>query len=98
MSDGAERSAQTAVTHDRADGSAPAGPGQGHLPGAPVIAAADAAIDGPPLGREADPDRVRADRELVNALAACGFAGPGYDNFEDRLAKYGLAVLCAWMR
>jgi hypothetical protein len=43
-------------------------------------------------------DRLAADREIVAVLAACGFEGPQYDRFADELARYGVAVLCGWMR
>src|SRR5262245_5957858 len=43
-------------------------------------------------------DRRAADKELVDHLAACGFAGPRYDRFAGELAKYAVAVLCGWMR
>jgi DNA-directed RNA polymerase specialized sigma24 family protein len=42
--------------------------------------------------------RRRADEDLVGALAACGFSGPLYDRFRDELARYGISVLCGWMR
>ena len=41
--------------------------------------------------------RLQADRELRDALAAQGFAGPAYALFEDDLASYGYQVMKAWL-
>lgn len=43
-------------------------------------------------------DRLAADVELVTSLALAGYAGPEWDYFENELAKYGMAVIGAWMR
>jgi DNA-directed RNA polymerase specialized sigma24 family protein len=56
---------------------------------------ADAPQAGP--DPDVDADRCAADKELVDHLATCGFAGPGYDRFAGELAKYAVAVLCGWM-
>ena len=49
----------------------------------------------------AEPDgkagRIAADRELVDVLAAGGFAGPLFDRFRDELARYAASVLAGWM-
>src|SRR5215469_9193610 len=50
-----------------------------------------------PPDPDVDADRRVADKELVDHLAACGFAGPRYDRFAGELAKYAVAVLCGWM-
>ncbi|MCZ0991773.1 RNA polymerase sigma factor [Streptomyces diastatochromogenes] len=44
-----------------------------------------------------DPGRRRNDRRLVRLLAQDGFRGPRYDRFEEKLARYGISVLRAWM-
>jgi hypothetical protein len=67
-------------------------------------------IDCPPLAghpgsmMEPDPDeiaerasRLRADCQLRDALAAEGFAGPAYAEFEDELASYGYQLMTAWL-
>lgn len=46
---------------------------------------------------ETDVEHLPADQEVVAVLAASGFAGPRYDRFCNELAKYAMAVLCAWM-
>ena len=53
---------------------------------------------------EPDPDeiaeragRLRADCKLRDALAAAGFAGPAYAEFEDELASYGSQLMTAWL-
>lgn len=43
-------------------------------------------------------DRLAADFALVTTLAFQQFTGPDYDYFERELAKYGLAVISAWIR
>lgn len=43
-------------------------------------------------------DRLAADRELVDEFARAGFAGDDWDFFENELARYGLAVIRAWLR
>jgi hypothetical protein len=74
------------------EGAPPAdnGPVSGRSPG--VVAAGEwsADVDG-------EPDRRGADRELVEVLRACGFAGVRYDLFAEELARYGVSVLCGWM-
>ena len=52
---------------------------------------------GDPGGQMEDFRRSVADRELLEELAAAGFAGPVYEVFAGSLAAYGLAVLMAWM-
>ncbi|MFE6054054.1 hypothetical protein ACFQ6N_25155 [Kitasatospora sp. NPDC056446] len=42
-------------------------------------------------------DQRMADHRIVELLAQDGFAGPRYDRFVDELARYGIAVLRAWM-
>jgi DNA-directed RNA polymerase specialized sigma24 family protein len=42
--------------------------------------------------------RLQADRELRDALAAEGFAGPAYAVFEEDLAGYGYQVMQAWLK
>lgn len=37
-----------------------------------------------------------ADRELLDRLMWEGYAGPDYERFADRLARYGYAVVNAW--
>jgi DNA-directed RNA polymerase specialized sigma24 family protein len=54
----------------------------------------------PGEGPSEQPDdlrRRRKDQELVRLLAQEGFKGPRYDRFEERLARYGISVLRAWM-
>jgi hypothetical protein len=41
--------------------------------------------------------RRMADQELLTRLAACDFAGPRYQRFEEELAAYGMSVLRGWM-
>lgn len=43
-------------------------------------------------------DRLAADNEMVQNLGFAGFEGRDYDYFATELAKYGLAVMCGWMR
>lgn len=43
-------------------------------------------------------DRLAADRVLVAGFAAAGYAGEDWDFFENELARYGLAVMRAWLR
>jgi DNA-directed RNA polymerase specialized sigma24 family protein len=50
-----------------------------------------------PSGRPDDLDRRRHDQKLVRLLAQDGFKGPRYDRFEEKLARYGISVLRAWM-
>lgn len=71
-------------------------------PGNHLFGSADLASDGTSRGhRTAEPDgsqgQVAGDRKLVEVLAACGFAGPGFDRFRDELARYAVSVLSAWM-
>jgi DNA-directed RNA polymerase specialized sigma24 family protein len=42
-------------------------------------------------------DRLQADCQIRDALAAEGFAGPAYGVFEDDLASYGYQVMMAWL-
>ena len=42
-------------------------------------------------------DRLLADAALVSHLQWSEFSGPEYDRFAEELARYGLAVLSAWM-
>lgn len=55
---------------------------------------ADPAFDRP----NADVDRLAGDLDLYNTLALSGFSGADYDYFADELARYGLAVIGAWVR
>ena len=49
-------------------------------------------------GAEADDlDRLAVDLSLYNVLLAAGFAGPSWTLFTDALARYGVAVLKAWI-
>ena len=43
-------------------------------------------------------DRLAADYDLVTDLAWRQFIGADYDVFQTELARYGIAVLTAWMR
>jgi hypothetical protein len=43
-------------------------------------------------------DRLLADRDLVERLAAAGYVGREWDYVAAELIKYGYAVLIAWMR
>lgn len=43
-------------------------------------------------------DRLAADVDLVTGLALGGYAGRDWEYFSTELAKYGIAVLGAWMR
>lgn len=43
-------------------------------------------------------DRLAADRDLIEGFTAAGFAGADWDFFENELARYGLAVIRAWLR
>ncbi|MFB4317813.1 RNA polymerase sigma factor [Actinomadura sp. 21ATH] len=45
-----------------------------------------------------DAARLKADRQLVEFLAAKGFGGPAYHAFANEMARYGIAVLQAWLR
>jgi hypothetical protein len=42
--------------------------------------------------------RLAGDAELVEELRRDGFAGPQWDYFANELARYGLAVIRAWIR
>ena len=42
-------------------------------------------------------DRLEADYELVTGLAFARFEGPDYDYFATELARYGMAVMAAWI-
>ncbi|MBT2213198.1 RNA polymerase sigma factor [Actinomadura sp. NEAU-AAG7] len=44
-----------------------------------------------------DGARHKADQELVEFLAAHGFAGPVYTRFAEEMAAYAIAVLTAWL-
>lgn len=63
--------------------------------------AAERAAGAPGGHRGTDHDgglgRIAADRRLVDALAAAGFAGPRFDRFRDELARYAVSVLCGWI-
>lgn len=43
-------------------------------------------------------ERLAGDRALEERLRGAGFAGPEYDYFENEVAKYGYAVIRAWIR
>jgi DNA-directed RNA polymerase specialized sigma24 family protein len=43
-------------------------------------------------------ERLEADAQLVRALAAGGFAGPGYTAFEEDVADYGITSMRAMLR
>lgn len=51
-------------------------------------------------GESPDEQRARlaADADLFESLRADGFTGPGWDYFANELARYGLAVISAWIR
>lgn len=71
-------------------------------PGNHLFGSADIASEGESRGHQtAEPDggqgQVAGDRKLVEVLATCGFAGPGFDRFRDELARYAVSVLSAWM-
>jgi DNA-directed RNA polymerase specialized sigma24 family protein len=53
-------------------------------------------LDAP--GPEDNVERRQADQTLIAELALDDFAGPRYERFEDELARYGISVLCGWMR
>jgi hypothetical protein len=42
-------------------------------------------------------ERRQADLELRNELARAGFCGPGWDRYAWELARYGYAVMMAWL-
>lgn len=42
--------------------------------------------------------RLDTDRSIVDELRRAGFAGKNYTYFETELAKYGIAVMTAWIR
>lgn len=71
-------------------------PGKGESPALDVPESwlADPAFDKP----AADLDRLAGDLDLYNTLALSRFCGPSYDYFADELARYGLAVIGAWVR
>lgn len=49
--------------------------------------------------REDDFDvRLSADVELCEVLASCDFDGPLWEHYAEELAKYGCAVMSAWLR
>jgi len=50
-----------------------------------------------PSAPDDDGERLKADAELRDRLAACGFAGPDYLEFTERLAAYGIAVCTSWL-
>ncbi|MBT8226151.1 MAG: sigma-70 family RNA polymerase sigma factor [Dactylosporangium sp.] len=41
--------------------------------------------------------RLAEDADLLAALAPDNFTGPDYDRFAEELAKYGMAVIAAWI-
>ena len=41
---------------------------------------------------------LQADAELLNRLMWEGYGGPAWDRFADRLARYGITVIEAWIR
>ena len=43
-------------------------------------------------------ERRQADLELRNDLALAGFRGPGWDRYAWELARYGYAVMMAWLK
>jgi hypothetical protein len=43
-------------------------------------------------------ERRQADLELRNELALAGFRGPGWDRYALELARYGYAVMMAWLK
>lgn len=43
-------------------------------------------------------ERRQADLELRNDLALAGFRGPGWDRYAWELARYGYAVVMAWLK
>jgi hypothetical protein len=54
-----------------------------------------------PSGKADLPDPVEqrsADVQLVERLRVRGFAGPEYDRFEERLARYGFQMIGTWVR
>lgn len=44
------------------------------------------------------PDQIASDTKLVERFRALGFNGLGYDLFIERHARYGLAVVGAWIK
>lgn len=48
--------------------------------------------------RQTPLERRRRDGELIEYLRGTGFRGAEYDRFQDRLVRYGLRVLDAWLR
>lgn len=42
-------------------------------------------------------DRLAGDRELASDLERAGYAGRHYELFANEIAKYGWAVICAWI-
>lgn len=42
--------------------------------------------------------RLETDRSIIAELRAAGFAGRDYDYFASEIAKYGIAVMAAWIR
>lgn len=45
-----------------------------------------------------DPMVEAAEQELFDVVSATGFRGPAWDLLADRLVRYGLVVLTAWLR
>lgn len=43
-------------------------------------------------------ERRQADMEICNELALAGFRGPGWDRYALELARYGYAVMMAWLK
>jgi hypothetical protein len=43
-------------------------------------------------------ERRQADLEIRNELALAGFRGPGWDKYAWELARYGYAVVMAWLK
>jgi hypothetical protein len=60
----------------------------------------DLVVPGDPRERARVENAARrlADRDLVDQLAAAGFAGPVFDVTVNEFAAYGVATLMAWMR
>lgn len=65
------------------------------LPDIPCGVTTDIAVTEP--GQHEDLERGADDEELYDELESVGFDGPKYRAFQDQLARYGVAVLCAWM-
>jgi hypothetical protein len=76
----------------------------GSLPGAEAVTCEigdeDLAVPGDPRerARVENAERRLADRDLVDGLAAAGFAGPAFEVAVNEFAAYGVATLMSWMR